>query len=384
MLKFEFDYHRALTKFRDQLKADWHQGLTPPGAIRPRRVSARATPPSRPGLLIGLLLVLLTLTLAPDPAWAGGKSAAAATAFRPRTVAEASRQRADHLAQGSTPSTPAAIAPSADSPAAQARPAADLGLDRTALPPDMQRIRDRGKLVVAVLGVDNPPFFMTLANGQLGGLDIDLAHALADKLGVDLELNRSAQTFDQVVDQVYNLEADLAISKISRTLARGQRVRFSQPYLAMRQGLLVNRLQLAQQSQNRRASEAIRSLAGRVGVIQNSSYVGFLHQKFPQATVVEMPTWDAAVQAVTRGEVLAAYRDELEVKKVMLLQPDASLNLQTVALTDTQDQLAMVLPWDSHHLLSWVDLYLSTQEQTFTVDKVLDDYADYWSRQDGA
>jgi polar amino acid transport system substrate-binding protein len=384
VLKFEFYHHRALTTLRDWLRAYLHRGLMRPWSIVQRFVSTKSIHASRAGLILGLLLVL-TLTLAPDSAWAGGKSPNAATAFRPRTVAAASRQRSDHLAQAGATSTRSAIAASSDQPEPQTRvAAATLDLNRSELPADMQRIRDRGKLVVAVLGVDNPPFFMELADGQLGGLDIELAHALADQLGVDLELNRSAQTFDEVVDQVYNLEADLAISKISRTLARGQRVRFSQPYLAMRQGLLVNRLQLAQQSQNRRTSEAIRTLAGRVGVIQNSSYVGFLNQKFPQATVVEMPTWDDAVQAVTRGEILAAYRDELEVKKVMLLQPDASLNLQTVALTDTQDQLAMVLPWDSNHLLSWVDLYLSTQEETFTVDKVLDDYADYWSAQNGA
>ena len=337
------------------------------------------------GLMLGLWLTLF-LTLLPASAWAGSTSSHSATSsgFRMTTVTDSDRPCPDvglgasSRSSRTTPSTAGSTTRSTVSSARSTRSTARTQ-ECGPPPPELERIRDRGKLVVAVLGVDNPPFFMTLADGQLGGLDIELAKSLAQQLEVDLEINRSAETFDQVVDQVYHREADLAISKISRTLTRGQRVRFSRPYLSMRQGLLVNRLQLAQQSQNRRTTEAIRALAGPVGVIQNSSYVGFLRQKFPQATVVEMPTWEDAVQAVSQGDLLAAYRDELEVKKVMLVKPDASLSLQTVALTDAQDHLAMVLPWDSTHLLSWVDLYLETQGRTYTVDTVLEDYADYWS-----
>ncbi|WP_017299051.1 substrate-binding periplasmic protein [Nodosilinea nodulosa] len=248
------------------------------------------------------------------------------------------------------------------------------------MPPDIQRILDRGKLTVAVLGQDNAPFFMGNP-GHLEGLDIQLAQALADQLGVSLEVTRSAQTFDQVVDTVYGQKADLAISKISRTLKRAQRVRFSRPYLRMRQGLLVNRLQMAEQTQGRSIVETIRDLRGQVGVIEGSSYVGFLKQKFPQASIVEYPTWEDTVGAVVRGDILAAYRDELEIKKVVRTRPDAALQLQTIALTDTQDSLAVVLPWSSAHLLAFVDQYLDTLATQYTVDTVLDEYADYWSAQ---
>lgn len=262
----------------------------------------------------------------------------------------------------------------------QARAATPTPASLPAMPPDIQRILDRGKLTVAVLGQDNAPFFMQTKD-QLGGLDIQLARALADQLGVSLDITRSAQTFDQVVDTVYGQRADLAISKISRTLKRAQRVRFSRPYLRMRQGLLVNRLQVAEQTQGRSMVETIRDLRGEVGVIKGSSYVGFLKQKFPQATIVEYPTWEDVVAAVVRGDILAAYRDELEVKKVVRTRPDAALQLQTIALTDTQDSLAVVLPWSSAHLLAFVDQYLDTLTAQYTVDTVLDEYAAYWATQ---
>ncbi|MEO0455324.1 MAG: transporter substrate-binding domain-containing protein [Cyanobacteria bacterium P01_A01_bin.114] len=258
----------------------------------------------------------------------------------------------------------------------QTDPADQTASARVEMPPDIQRILDRGKMIVAVLGTDNPPFF-TQESRTPAGLDINIAKGLAEALEVDLEFNRSAETFNDVVDQVYQLKADVAISKLSRTLSRAQRVRFSRPYVTMRQGLLVNRLQLAQQTQGNQVIKAIRNFDGKVGVIQGSSYGGFIKQKFPEATIEEYPTWEDIVDAVTRGEVQAAYRDELEVKKEILKNPDAALRLQTIALTDTKDQIAIALPWDSRHLQAFVDQYLDTFNLDYTADLVLDEYADY-------
>lgn len=257
----------------------------------------------------------------------------------------------------------------------------DATATEATMPPDIAQILKRGKLVVAVLGNDNAPFFMDTGEVQPGGLDIRLAQEIAAQLDVTLELNRTADTFNGVVDTVYNREADLAISKISRTLKRARRVRFSHPYLQMRQGLLVNRLLLAQQTTNENVVEAIRQLTGDVGVITGSSYVGFLQQRFPKATIVELESWEDIVAAVSSGEILAGYRDELEIKKVVLTKPDAALQLKTAVLTDTQDSLAMVLPWDSSHLLAFVNQYLDTLETDLTVDGILEEFSSYWEAQ---
>ncbi|MEO1070262.1 MAG: hypothetical protein AAFW95_14300, partial [Cyanobacteria bacterium J06638_6] len=72
---------------------------------------------------------------------------------------------------------------------------------------------------------------------------------------------------------------------------------------------------------------------------------------------------------------------ELEIKKVVRNQPHAALQLQTIALTDTQDVLAVVLPWSSTHLLAFVDQYLDSMPTQYTVDTALDEYADYWATQ---
>ena len=96
-------------------------------------------------------------------------------------------------------------------------------------PPGIRSIKERGTLVVAVADLERYPFFYLDQDGALVGADIDLARAIGQALGVAVEFNRSVATFDGVVDLVARGEADVAISKLSVTLDRALRVRFSNP-----------------------------------------------------------------------------------------------------------------------------------------------------------
>jgi len=126
-----------------------------------------------------------------------------------------------------------------------------LTTSSVSLSPDLQTILDRNQLIVAVIGVDIPPFFVKNKPGNLIGSDITIAQDLATALGVSLKIDRTAKTFNDVVDIVNSQKADLGISKLSQTLARAKMVSFSRPYLTLRHGLLINRLQLAKASKGK-------------------------------------------------------------------------------------------------------------------------------------
>ena len=68
--------------------------------------------------------------------------------------------------------------------------------------PDIKRIQDRGELVVAMFREDVYPLFYTDERGTLRGHEVDLAKEIASTLGVGLRIDRSAATFDGVVDIV--------------------------------------------------------------------------------------------------------------------------------------------------------------------------------------
>lgn len=239
---------------------------------------------------------------------------------------------------------------------------------------DIEGILKRGKLVVAITAVDQPPFYFVDKKGVLRGYDIDLASKIAEELGVKLEITREAPAFNDLVTLVASEKADIAVSKLSRTLSRAKTVKFSTPYMTFKQGLLFNRLQLAKVSSEEEISNYIRDYNGLIGVIANSSYANYAKINFPHAKIKEFPTWDAAVQALINGEVLSVYRDELEIKKVLSSIPQSSLTLKPVYFTDLTDPIAIAVKNENSQLLYWVNIFLENQKK-MTADEILATYA---------
>lgn len=239
-------------------------------------------------------------------------------------------------------------------------------------PLDIQRIIDKNEIVVALYERDQLPFFKVDKNGDLQGFDIELAKGIAAELGVNVRFNRKAKTFNETVDLVVRGEADIVISKLSKTLARAKKVFYTKPYIVLRKGLLINRLRMAQAKKGRSSEQFIKNLTGMLGVIAGTSYVGFAKTMFPHVEIIEYPTWEEVVDAVTHGKVIAAFRDELELKKVIKHKPNAIINLQTVIFEDTKDPIAIAVSSDAPHLLFWLNLYLDTKNIDINADKLLD------------
>ena len=247
--------------------------------------------------------------------------------------------------------------------------AAPLGA-APALPADIQRITQRGELIVAVPAFDAPPFFYQ-RNGALQGVDIELARGLAEVLNVKLRFDRRAPTFNAVIDQVAKGEVDMAICKLSRTLARATRIRFSDPYLTFKHALAINRLRFAELARGQELATVIRHFTGTIGVIEQSSFADFAARNFPTATLVKFHDWDAVVAALRKGEVIAAYRDEFEINRLLKMDPRLALTLRTVTFTDTEDSLGIAVAPDSHQLLALTNLYLAQRQEKLTADSVL-------------
>lgn len=242
--------------------------------------------------------------------------------------------------------------------------------DGRLLAPEFARIASSGELVVAVLKVDQPPFFQE-RNGELSGLDIDLARDLAQKLNVRVRFNRDATTFDGVVRLLAEGRADVAVSKLSRTLPRTQIISFSTPYLRLNRALLLNRVKFAQLSHGRPVPEVIRGYDSSIGVVGKSSYAEYVVNNFPKAYVTSYPTWDDALKALNNGSVAAVYRDEFEVKRVLKADPTAALRLRVVTLQDLEDTLAIAVNVSAPALLAFVNQFLAERPKRLEVADVL-------------
>lgn len=244
-------------------------------------------------------------------------------------------------------------------------------------PPDVDAIKKRGKLIVAMTSFDNLPFYGNIPTNStnLTGVGPNIARSLGKMLEVPVEFRRDAKTFSDVVDQVRDDRADIAISKLSITGPRSNVVRFTTPYAKLKQALLVNRVWLASKSSGgKEISEIIKNFDGTLAFIEGSSYDTFARLNFPKATYVPEKNWANIVNGVVSGKYSAGFRDDLEVKKIAFERPEASLTTKAIIISDSSDYIAACVGWKSTHLLSIADMVVSNTRSDVSVNKLISMY----------
>ena len=241
------------------------------------------------------------------------------------------------------------------------------------LPSDIALIKKHNVLIVAMTKKDNPPFFSGDEN-HLHGLDVDIANSIGKVLNVPVQFRRDAESFAEVVEQVRTGSADIAVSKLSVTNPRLLTVRFSVPYIKLKQAMIINRLWLSNHSKGREVYQVIREFDGKISFIRNSSYDTFARNNFPHAEYIPQDSWNDIVTDVMSGKIAAAYRDEFELKKISFEKPDAALSTKTITISDSVDNIAVAVNYQSTHLLSIVDYVIRNQYGNLDSSKLMSRY----------
>lgn len=236
---------------------------------------------------------------------------------------------------------------------------------------DLKTIVDQGVLRVSVTRFDLPAFHWRTSDGALAGPEIELARQIAGALGVRVAFIEDAPSFDAVVDSVAGGQSDIGISKLSQTYYRLMRVRFSEPYVTLRHALLYERKTIAARSKGRPPEEALRQFRGRIGAIRGSAYVDFGRRNFPDAEVVEMATWNEAVETLSGRQVNAIYRDEFEIRRVLKNRPALNVHFGAAIITDQKAFLSVAICESCMRLQEFINYHLIQTQGAFTLDKLL-------------
>ena len=95
--------------------------------------------------------------------------------------------------------------------------------------------RDNGTLVVATNATFEPYEYME--NGEVVGIDIDIAQAICDKLGMELQVDNIE--FDAIITAVQSGRADIGIAGMTVTEDRLQSIDFTDNYATSTQVIIV-------------------------------------------------------------------------------------------------------------------------------------------------
>lgn len=245
-----------------------------------------------------------------------------------------------------------------------------LFAEESFFPPDIKRILDRGKLIIAMYYEDKPPFFMHDQKNNFFGLDVELANNIALKMGVKVEFIREAKTFNEIIEIVLQKKADVALSKISTTLDRAKKVLFTDSYITFHQTLLIDRLAFAQLKRGNDPIKILKEGGVNVGVIFGTSYVDFARENFPNVNLCAYPSWNALTKDVLKRKFLALIYDNNEIQNWHKTNPHAAINLQTIVMNDKKDYIAMAVHWEDRQLHSWLNQYLHKVRQDGFLDEL--------------
>lgn len=173
-------------------------------------------------------------------------------------------------------------------------------------------IKKKGVLTVAAFD-SNPPFgFVDAKSKKIEGLDVDFAKALADKLGVKLEVVPTNPA--NRVPLLVSNKVDLVVANFTITEERAKQVDFSIPYFASGQQFIIKKgTQLEK-------PEDLNKL--RVGVDKGTVNEGVIRDKFPGATVVAYDDTPFAFAALRNGNVQAITQDGPKLIGLLANVPD--------------------------------------------------------------
>ncbi len=211
-------------------------------------------------------------------------------------------------------STPASAAPSTAASTAESTPASGSEDDGIAMTGgnteehSVEAIKAKGKLVVTT-EAGYAPFEFLDENDNVIGLDASLAQALADDLGVELDMQNIA--FDYVVAEVQAGNAEMDIAGLTPNNDRKKSVDMSDMYYEGGQCMLV----LAENVDKYATKE---SLAGETMATQKAALQeGLMKEQFPDATPLLLPDFPQCVANLKNGDCAAVMIDSISAEQYM-------------------------------------------------------------------
>ena len=167
-----------------------------------------------------------------------------------------------------------------------------------------------GKLTMAT-NATFPPYEMTTDSGDLEGIDIDTAKAIAEKLGLELQIDD--MDFDAALLSVQQGKADIVMAGVTVTDERKAVMDFSDSYATGIQSIIVpNDSDIA--SPDDLADKKIGTQRGTTGYI-------YCSDDFGEDSVVAYDNGLTAVQALNNGQVDAVVIDNAPATEYVAANP---------------------------------------------------------------
>lgn len=226
----------------------------------------------------------------------------------------------------------------------------------------LAEIKAKGEIVVATEGAWAPWTYHD-EQGNLVGFDVEVAKAIADKLGVTATFAETE--WDGIFAGLDAGRYDIAANGVEVTDERAEKYNFTTPYGYIRTALIV-----------RGDNDDITSfedLAGKHTANSIASTYMTLAESYG-ATAVGVDTLDQTIQMVLSGRADATLNAEVSFYDYMAVHPDA--NIKVVALTDDASRVSIPVRKDekSASLLDAINQAIAELDEEGELSRISEKY----------
>ena len=219
----------------------------------------------------------------------------------------------------------------------------------------LQRVIDFKVLKVG-MSANQPPMTMTNREGGLMGFDVDLAQALAVAMKVKLEIK--TMPFGDLMTALEEDKIDLILSGMSITPERTEMVSFIGPYMMSGKSILTKNSVLGKISSTSEFNRKDLKLVA----LRNSTSASFVKSVAPEATLIEIASYDEGVEMLIADKADAMVADMTQCRLSVLRYPEAGLT--TLEKPLTVEPIGIAVSKDDSQFINLVDNYLRAYEKT--------------------
>lgn len=210
----------------------------------------------------------------------------------------------------------------------------------------VEAIKARGKLVVTT-EAGYAPFEFLDENDNVIGLDASLAQALADDLGVELDIQNIA--FTSVVPEVQAGNADMAIAGLTPNADRKKSVDMSDMYYEGGQCVLI----LAENADKYTTKE---SLDGQVVATQSGALQETIQkEQFSNTEALLLPDFPQCIANLKTGECAAVLIDTISAEQYMQTVEGLAISEIPVEVDPEEGGNSVAVMKGNTDLLDWVN-----------------------------
>ena len=227
----------------------------------------------------------------------------------------------------------------------------------------LQEIKDSGKLVVGTCA-DYPPYEWHLVQDgedKIIGFDIDIAQAIADELGVELEV--IDMDFDGLIPALSTGKVDMIIAGMNPTEERKQSVDFTDIYYTQKDALVIK----SEDAKDIRSENDLKksSLATQTATIQEE----YLLENFPDAELESVPKWSDAILLLVTGKADAVLMVETVARRYV--EENEGLEIADFDVASTPNESAIAVAKDSEDFLEEVNDILDEMEDSGKIEELI-------------